>query len=165
MLLEQPFLCTIVNELFEGGFIDKRCSLVNSTQNIEFKLKESIYQSIFNSTLVEEYISIVQSMEEDATRSSDITLCVSEIDYNYFKSLNNNAQTYIIPNGTKKYTDSDTEFLIKKFKGTKNNWVFVASWHQPNIEGILRLINAGLDSFDSKETKIMDLWISSTPDQ
>ena len=156
MLLEQPFLWPIVNELFEGGFIDKRCLLVNSTQNIEFKLKESIYQSVFNSTLTEEYISIVQSMEEDATRSSDITLCVSEIDYNYFKSLNNNAQTYIIPNGTKKYTDCDTEFWIKKFKGTKNNWVFVASWHKPNIEGILRLINAGLDSFDSKETK---LWI------
>ena len=156
VLLEQPFLWPIVNELLEGGFIDKRCLLVNSTHNIEFKLKESIYQSIFNSTLAEEYISIVRAMEEVATRSSDITLCVSDIDYNYFKSLNNNIKTVIFPNGTKKCTDFDSGSWDKRFKVTKNNWVFVASWHQPNIDGILRLINAGLDSFDSKETK---LWI------
>ena len=156
VLLEQPFLWPIVNELLEGGFIDKRCLLVNSTQNIEFKLKESIYQSVFNSTLAEEYISIVRSIEEDATRSSDITLCVSEIDYNYFKSLNNNVQTAIFTNGTKKCTDFDSGSWDKRFKGTKNNWVFVASWHQPNIDGIRRLINGGLESFDAKQTK---LWI------
>ena len=103
-------------------------------------------------------------MEEDATRSSDITLCVSEIDYNCFKSLNNNAPTYIIPNGTKKYTDSDTEFWIKKFKGTRIIG-FLLQVGMLNIEGILRLINAGLDSFDSKETKLWIFWISSTPDQ
>lgn len=156
VLLEQPFLWPIVNELLEGGFIDKRCLLVNSTHNIEFKLKECIYQNVFNSILAEKYISIVRSMEEYATKSSDITLCVSEIDYNYFKSLNNNVQTVILPNGTKKCTDFDSGSWDKRFKGTKNNWVFVASWHQPNIDGILRLINGGLESFDAKQTK---LWI------
>ena len=32
----------------------------------------------------------------------------------------------------------------------------VASWHQPNIEGIRLLIKAPLESLDSKQTK---LWV------
>jgi len=156
VLLEQPFLWPIVRELLEGGFIDKRCLVVNSTHNIEFKLKESIYQGVFNPTQSAEYTSVVRSLEKDATKYSDITLCVSGIDYNYFKSLNNKAHTVIFPNGTKKCTDFDSGGWVKRFKGTKNNWVFVASWHQPNIDGIRRLINSGLESLESKQTK---LWV------
>ena len=156
LLLEQPFLWPVVKELLEGGFLDKRCLIVNSTHNIEFKLKESIYQGVFNSTQSAEYTSVVRSLEKDATKYSDITLCVSEIDYNYFKSLNNNARTDIFPNGTKKCTDFNSGSWVKRFNGTKNNWIFVASWHQPNIEGIRRLIQADLESLDSKKTK---LWV------
>ena len=156
LLLEQPFLWPIIKKLLESGFIDQRCLIVNSTHNIEYKLKRSIYKGVFNTTLAQNYVSIVRSIEEDVTIHSDLTFCVSENDHKYFKKINKNAHSCIFPNGTKKCSDFDSVSWDKRFNGTKNNWVFVASWHQPNIEGIRLLIKAGLESLDSKQTK---LWV------
>ena len=156
LLLEQPFLWPIMKKLLESGFIDERCLIVNSTHNIEFQLKRCIYNDVFKGTLAQKYTSIVRAIEEDLTMHSDLTLCVSANDYEYFKNINKNSNTFIFPNGTRKCTNFNSKIWIKKFNGTKNNWIFVASWHQPNIEGIRRLIDAGLESLDSKQTK---LWV------
>ena len=50
-------------KLLESGFIDERCLIVNSTHNIEYKLKRSIYNGVFNTTLSQNYVSIVSQLK------------------------------------------------------------------------------------------------------
>ena len=44
---------------------------------------------------MQNYVSIVRSIEEDVTIHSDLTFCVSENDHKYFKKINKNAHNFI----------------------------------------------------------------------
>ena len=156
LLVEQPFLWPIAQSLISNNVVSHYCLIINSTHNIEYNLKNAIYSEVFSNHLRKKYLTHVKFIENEICKKADFTLCVSADDRNYFKQLNKKNSVHVFSNGCKFESNTIDKNWAKAFKNTKNNWVFVGSWHQPNIEGIRRLVDSGLCNLDSRKVK---LWI------
>ena len=156
LLVEQPFLWPIAQSLISNNVVSHYCLIVNSTQNIEYNLKNSIYSEVFSNHLRKKYLTHVKFIENEICEKADFTLCVSANDRNYFKQLNTKNSVHVFSNGCRFDSNTIDKNWVKAFKNTQNNWIFVGSWHQPNIDGIRRLVDSGLCNLDSRKVK---LWI------
>lgn len=157
VLAEQGFLWPLIKEMMAEGILKKDIFIIYSSQNIEYQMKEEIYQDTFDGEELENYVTHVKNMEYDIIRSSDMILAVSNYDKNYIQNIVPQTPVYLYRNGHNGIeTDIQKDEWLKKFKSSKRNFVYIASWHGPNINGLYKLVENGLLELDSKEVSI---WI------
>ncbi len=157
VIIEQPFLWPTVESLLSKNAIHNKTIIVNSSQNIEKELKETIYNQAFDKKLATSYTNIVNDIETDLMNRSDLSICVSKNDAEYFKRKCNNVNISVYGNGQNRIRINELDDKWRNiFTKSKYNWVFVGSWHPPNVNGIKNLIENGLCEQDPNFVK---LWI------
>ena len=157
VIIEQPFLWPTVESLLNTNAIHKETIIVNSSHNVEKELKETIYNKTFDKKLSTSYTNIVNDIETDLMNRSDLSICVSKNDAEYFKRKCNNVNVSVYGNGQNQIRINELDDKWRNiFTKSKYNWVFVGSWHPPNVNGIKNLIENGLCEQDPNFVK---LWI------
>ncbi|MCG9563298.1 glycosyltransferase family 4 protein [Vibrio chagasii] len=139
--VEQPWQMAAIHELkVNNRQIFQDITIVYGSQNIEYKLKESVLSELPDSNLI---INDVRECEIDAARNADIVLAVSEserkelIDFgakNVILAQNGISRRNIISGDLSCFS----EVLPEKYL------IFVGSAHQPNLDGFMRLIGPAL---------------------
>lgn len=157
IIIEQGFLWPLVLEMKKKNIINKDTSFVYSAHNIEYQMKKQIYASLFSGKELQKYVSIVQSIEYDVIKNADVIWAVSEYDINYIRQVSFTDKIYLYINGHCGLVKTTLANKWKeKFEESKRNWVYVASWHGPNINGLYDLVTNGLLEKDSSDTT---LWV------
>lgn len=157
IFIEQCFLWPLINKMITSGIINKESLIVYSSHNIEYKMKKDIYGEKYSGEKLKKHVEHVKCIEYDLAKESDIILAVSEEDKKYLTSLSPNKQVYLYRNGHSeiKINLNSSEWKAR-FLRSKRNFIYVASWHGPNIEGLYRLIEGGLLDLPSKDVV---LWV------
>jgi hypothetical protein len=157
IIVEQGFLWPLVKEMEKNSTINKNVFIIYSSHNIEYQMKKEIYSTIFKNHELEKYVNIVKEIEYDMIKNADLILGVSDYDVNYIKKLVPNKNVYLYKNGHNGIIKTNLKEKWKEeFKISKRNWVYVASWHGPNIKGLYNLITNGLLEKDEKD---VSLWV------
>jgi len=136
--------CYVAPLAIEAKKMNPALKMIYISHNIEFEIKRQIgiLQNWPNSIL-DEYISWTNNIENRIIRSSDFVFCCSDSDMLQLLQRGSN-RCLVVPNGAhswknRKYSASDiyTTLACNKFA------LFVASGHPPNFQGFLHGI--GLD--------------------
>ena len=158
IFLEQPFLWPLVKRLLADEVVSENTKIIYSSQNIEVGMKKKIYFDAFPEDLAERYTNYVDAIEKEVITCVDGTLAVSKNDYDYISELAPNTPVLVLPNGnTKPVNNEKSEKWQKVFSNSEYNWVFVGSWHPPNINGLRDLLEAMPDSIDSSDFSLFVL--------
>ena len=157
VIVEQGFLWPVVKEMIEEGVLKENIFIIYSSHNIEYQMKEEIYQDTFSGQELINYVHKVKELEHDMIKSSDLIFAVSQNDVDYIKNIVPQTNVFLYRNGHNGIEDiSLIDKWKDKFTGSKRNWVYIASWHGPNINGLYKLIENGLLELDSNE---VTLWV------
>ncbi|GHU37435.1 hypothetical protein AGMMS50256_35380 [Betaproteobacteria bacterium] len=159
LFVEQPFLWSFVENLIRSGAVPADIFIVYSSHNIESDLKRKIYFDNFQEQDAIRYLDYVDSIEKAIISRSDVVLAVSETDAAYIKEFNRDVPIRVYANGHSRprLFGAKTEW-IKKFRagGAGPNWVFVGSYHPPNINGLRDFLAAIPPDFDTDK---FALWV------
>jgi len=157
LVLEQPFLWPLLQEMKDKGVVSDNVFTIYSSHNVEVDLKRSIYKDIFSDDDYKKNIEIVQNIELEVAKNADLSLAVSDLDVNYLKSVAPLVPVLLYQNGHAGMGETpQVEKWKKKFLGAKYNWIFIGSWHGPNINGLVRLLQGGLLDLNPKD---VCLWV------
>lgn len=156
LLIEQPFLWPLAQRFLRDGTVDPEARIIYSSHNIEVGMKRKIYFDAFPPETAEKYTQYVNDIETGIIRHAHGALAVSEHDASYISELAN-IPTRVFANGhtRPKRNDQDGEWS-RFFADYKVNWVFVGSWHPPNINGLRDLLAAMPVTVDSDQ---FALWV------
>ena len=156
IFLEQPYLWPLVQRLIDDEIVRSDINLIYSSQNIEIELKKSIYSKVLDHDACNKNLTKVFYIEEMAIRACDTAIAVSEIDSEFIKRRNAQARVKVFKNGNlyPEINDLQKNWDIK-FNNKKTNWIFVGSWHEPNITGLEKLTNE-LSKFEAHSCT---LWV------
>jgi hypothetical protein len=143
LLLEGPFLWPMVQRLLSVGALSASTPVIYSSQNIEVALKSKIYNDSYPNNIANRYTQIVDEIEKGIINYCSASLAVSENDAAYIRDLCPEKPLKIYLNGhTPPQLNQKSEKWRTLFSTYKTNWVFVASRHVPNVNGLLCLIEA-----------------------
>jgi hypothetical protein len=157
IIVEQGFLWPMVKKMYQNNIIDKDVFIIYSSHNIEYQMKREIYSNNFKNEKLEKYVTLVKELEYDMIHHANLILGVSDYDVNYIKEIVPNKNIYLYKNGHNGLIKTNLKDKWKeKFKISKRNWIYVASWHGPNINGLYDLITNGLLE---EEEKNISLWV------
>lgn len=156
LLMEQPFLWPLAQRFLQDGTIDPGAKIIYNSQNIEVGMKRKIYFDAFPQETAEKYTQYVNALETGIIHHAHGALAVSECDANYI-SEHTNIPIRVFANGhtRPKHNDQDDKWS-RFFADYRVNWVFVGSWHPPNINGLRDLLAAMPVTVDSNQ---FALWI------
>lgn len=143
ILLEQPYLMPLVQRLIDDEIIRSDISLIYSSHNIEIELKKDIYRVTFDHELYRKNLTKAFYYEQMAIQHCDLAIAVSKEDARFLKRKNNKVPIKVFRNANldpKPNEDLQQNWDII-FNNKKTNWVFVGSWHEPNILGLEKLTN------------------------
>lgn len=158
ILFEEPFLWPVFLRLEKDGYFSKKIKIIYSAYNIESRLKRKIYSDFLPKEKAESMTSRVLSIESGVAKRADLILTVSKDDACFLREVNQSSPVVVVPNGNDKAENySRLDCWNEKFKvedGT--NWLFVGSWHPPNINGLVSLHHELLESHTKLNFKI---WI------
>jgi len=148
--LEQPFLWPLVEWLYSNSVVDSKTLMINSTHNIEVRMKQKFYEDNYPAEIAMKYTKLVDEMEKRATNAAVASIAVSRADADYFESLNGGDHVAIFPNGhtVPAYNNKNAKWK-SFFSDSEVNWVFVGSWHPPNVNGLRDLAHAMLKNIKS----------------
>jgi hypothetical protein len=157
IMVEQGFLWPFVKEMISLGILNKNVFIIYSSHNIEYIMKREIYSSVFKDKELEKYVDIVKNIEYDMINSSDLIFAVSNFDTNYIKRIVPKTEVLLYRNGHNGIIKTNLkEKWQDKFSKSKRNWVYIASWHGPNINGLYDIVKNGLLNINEKE---VSLWV------
>lgn len=145
--LEQPFFWPGLQRLIEQGAIP-RTQLIYSSQNVEWIMKERIYDQVLPPEEAKRVTNQVRSMESDLARNAELTLAVSQSDADVLTDMGA-RQVQIVKNGCDLRTPSTD--AIDRWKrrllvnGVTRYAAFVGSAHLPNATGFAEMVGAALD--------------------
>ncbi|BDS22413.1 TPA: glycosyltransferase [Klebsiella quasipneumoniae] len=143
ILLEQPFLWPLVERFFDDGTLARNVRVIYSSHNIEVIMKRQIYQDLFSPEIAKKYTDYVDNIEKGVIKACSGAIAVSEIDAAYITRLNPDAPVKIYFNGhSKPKNGPEDKKWQSRFENRDANWVFVGSWHPPNINGLRDLVMA-----------------------
>jgi len=157
IFLEQPFLGPLVEKMKKSNVVSDKCFVVYSSHNIEFALKAEIYKDVFSGEELQKKLNMVKNIELDAISSANMSIAVSQEDVDFIKKISPDQEVFLYQNGHSIINETpNAEKWQKLFSQAQRNWVFVGSWHPPNINGIYNLITNSLMDLDSSKVK---LWV------
>ena len=155
--LEQPFLWPLVKKLRVAGSVRASAMIVYSSQNNETAMKRDIYSAALPENLKNKYLGQVANIEKEIVANSQGAIAVSAADAGYLKSLSRSLEVHIVPNGsTAPQQNRKVPKWRRKFSKYSKNYVFVGSYHPPNINGIRRLVNA---LSERRASRSIGLWV------
>ncbi|KVL88447.1 hypothetical protein WT02_26335 [Burkholderia stagnalis] len=154
VMLEQPFMWPLIEEMLRDRIIGNAL-VIYSSQNNECELKKGVYEGIFNEADAELNLSRVAEIESGIAKRADLSLAVTEEDVEYLKSMAPETDVLLYRNGHQGIDDAPAKSRWQqKFKDYERNWVFVGSWHPPNIDGLHALIEGGVNDLPSGRLKV-----------
>lgn len=143
IVLEQPFLWPLVERFMKDGVIDKDTKLIYSSHNVEVDMKRKIYENYYPSDQATKYLEYVSEIEIDVIRACSAAIAVSEADVAYLKDVSPQTPVGLYSNGHSKLgSNAEDQKWRERFAAQDRNWVFVGSWHPPNINGLRDLLLA-----------------------
>ncbi|KAB0659447.1 glycosyltransferase [Burkholderia diffusa] len=154
VLIEQPFMWPLIEEMLRDRAIGDAL-VVYSSHNNEYALKKDVYEGIFRGADLESNLARVAEIERGIARRADLSLAVTEGDVEYLKSMAPATDVLLYRNGHQGINDAPAKSRwLQKFKDYERNWVFVGSWHPPNIDGLHALIGGGINDLPSGRLKV-----------
>ncbi|MFA8393867.1 hypothetical protein ACEPUD_27545 [Burkholderia ubonensis] len=154
VLIEQPFMWPLIEEMLRSRVIGDAL-VVYSSHNNEYALKKSVYEGIFQGGDLELNLARVAEIECGIAQRADLSLAVTEGDVEYLKSMAPETDVLLYRNGHQGINDAPAKSRWQqKFKDYERNWVFVGSWHPPNIDGLHALIAGGINDLPSGRLKV-----------
>jgi len=157
IIVEQGFLWPLVKEMKQNNILDKNVFIIYSSHNIEYQMKKEIYSTIFKDDELESYVNLVKEIEYDMIKHAHLIFAVSNYDADYIRKIVPNKDVYLYKNGHNGIIEKKLKNKWKeKFKISKRNWIYIASWHTPNINGLYKLVTNGLLDKDEKD---ISLWV------
>ena len=156
VLIEQPFLWPVVERLIEDGYLSREVKVIYSSHNIEYLLKRKIYSDLFPEEEARSLTERVRNIEINLAKRADLILSVSQQEYDFLSNVNDQVPIVIVHNGNNTADDDSLTHVWKdKFQVEDGaNWIFVGSWHPPNINGLLDLQERLLQSSEKSTFKI-----------
>jgi FkbM family methyltransferase len=143
IVMEQPFLWRLVERFLQDGSIHQDIKLIYSSQNIEVNMKRVIYQNYYLADVAAKYIAHVDEIEKDVIRACSAVITVSSQDAMYVADVFPHKLVRVFANGHSKLGATfEDEKWRALFAAQNRNWVFVGSWHSPNIHGLRDLLAA-----------------------
>lgn len=157
LLIEQPFMWPLVEDMIRERVVNADIFVVYSSHNNEYALKQGVYEGLFQAAELEANLSRVAQIERGISTRSDLSLAVTETDVDYLKSIAPDTDVLLYRNGHQGLGDAPSVARWKKkFKDYERNWVFVGSWHPPNIEGLHDLVSGGINEVPGDRLR---LWV------
>lgn len=157
LLIEQIYLWPLVQEMIDKGYINKDVFIIYSSQNIEYPMKKEIYKKFFSEDQLNGFVNIVKEIEYDIINNAHMILTVSEHDRDIIKEINPKSNLYVYKNGHERIKYNERYgYWEEAFSHSKRNYVFVGSWHGPNISGLYQLVQNGITEYDNEE---LTLWV------
>lgn len=140
--VEQPWLWPLVSKLkAESQYRD--CLLIYGSQNIEGPLKQEILAS-YNVADAADVIAAVSALEIRAALEADISLAVTEEDFDVLESWGA-SNVVLAPNGIAPWHAREERLTYWKEKLPKSPWIlYVASAHPPNFTGFNECLGSSL---------------------
>jgi hypothetical protein len=158
ILLEQPFLWPLLERLMQDAVIPTDVKLIYSSHNIEIGMKRKIYKDFYAPDVAFRYVEYVDSMEKAAILTCTAAMAVSSVDAAYVNAFSPGKPVRVFLNGhVQPAPTPEDEKWEARFAAQRNNWVYVASWHPPNINGLRDLVMALARYSDSMEGIV--LWV------
>ena len=137
--VEQPWLFRLA-QLFRAKY-SPSAPIIYGSANVESMLKFSIISSYGDQIRANSCKSLVEKIEIDAIKNSDVCLAVTEADCNYIRSISPGKLSIVVPNAATLPTPSREG--ISKAKSLicgKKFALFIASAHPPNIHGFFHYL-------------------------
>ncbi|WP_033576701.1 glycosyltransferase [Dickeya chrysanthemi] len=157
ILLDQPFLWPLLKCFFNDGTLRKNVKIIYSSFNIEVAMKRKIYQDLYSPDIAEKYTNYVDDIEREVIKACDGAIAVSEVDANYITEISPGTPVRIYFNGHSRPVNGPEEKKWQsRFENRDANWVFVGSWHPPNINGLRDLVTS---LAKQKGDKRFALWV------
>jgi hypothetical protein len=145
LLIEQPYLWPLAKRLIQDKIIPANTPVIYSSHNIEVEMKRKIYHELYPIQQAEQLIQFVDQIEKEVIEFSIGAIAVSDIDVAYVNQLVPNKPARVYLNGHTKpaiLPQSPKEKWAALFSNREQNWVFVGSWHPPNINGLRDFVTA-----------------------
>lgn len=143
LLVEQPFLWPLAEKFLAQGVVSPSIKVIYSSHNIEVGMKCKIYSDVLSEEKAQQYTTYVDEMERGIIKSCVGALAVSVKDAEYIHELAPDTPVRVFLNGHTGPVATDVDTLWRaKFASRKTNFVFVGSWHPPNINGLKQLVEA-----------------------
>jgi hypothetical protein len=145
LLIEQPFLWPLIEKLVDDHVISPDMPIIYSSHNIEVTMKQKFYYEAYPAELAERFTHFVDTIEQNTIKKSIGTIAVSNNDVAYINKIDPNKPARVYLNGHTKPTlrpESPKEKWAELFANREQNWVFVGSWHPPNINGLRDFVAA-----------------------
>lgn len=154
--IEQPYLYAGIRPLLKE--LDIKPIIIYGSQNIEFKMKQSIHEKLgIVQSVSKPMIKEIKKLEYGFSKEADLVLAVSKQDAVIHRQMGA-RRVVIVPNGIEKKnpTKGSIEFWkrYKKEKSIKNLVSFIASGHPPNWIGFESMLGGDIDLI-SKESALV----------
>ena len=157
LMLEQPFMWPLVEEMLRERVVRADAFVIYSSQNNEYALKKGVYEAIFQGEELKANLLRVAEIEHGIAARADLSMAVTESDIDYLKTIAPQTDVLLYRNGHQGPGDApDMARWQQQFKHYKRNWVFVGSWHPPNIDGLHALVKGGINDLPEDEVR---LWV------
>lgn len=145
--IEQPWLYKFARRYIHDQLNDK-ASLIYSSQNIEYNLKQKIFDQ-YNIVDSDNIIENIKNLEIAAIQNSSGVVCVSENDLMWTKQYTDKP-VLLAPNGVSPWTAKETcGYEAHKISRDKPFAVFCGSAHPPNLSGFFDMLDGGFGSLNT----------------
>lgn len=145
ILLEQVWLWPAIKKLLEDKNLKDSVKIVYSSQNIEYKTKQSILSShnIYGHD-VDQVIENIRVLENDICVKSDMVICCTRNDADEFSSMG--AKSTLVCNNGVSRRDVNAEDLkhIEEVLMNRKYILFVGSAYPPNAIGFWQMMGESL---------------------
>lgn len=132
IIFDHPWMWTEVKKLKKKY---PEIKVIHSSHNIEFMLKPDLLEGLSNKSM-NSVIDFLEDTEIEIAQQSDLVICVTERDANWFRNMG--AENVIaINNGTNAF--------LSEIKSGVHYALVVGSGHPPNIEGSIKYLKNAVD--------------------
>lgn len=140
LLIEQPFLYPLVDDLFREHIVSISTPMVYSSHNIETDMKLVIYKNELSELLAKSATDLVSELELACIKKAIFSMAVCEKDAEYIRNINSNIEVQVRPNGHEALITENSSSIKIGEKKSLRNWIYVGSAHPPNIKGLTDFI-------------------------
>lgn len=143
ILLEQPYLWPVVKQLIqENELCNTKIKVVYSSHNIEHEMKNKIYNDLLDKAEADKLTEEVLRIETDLIKSADQIIVATDGEKDFVKRHNRDIDIIILPNAHNKPTKNrKSKYWKNLLDNRKTNWIYIASYHPPNINGLNKVIS------------------------
>lgn len=151
--VEQPWLFAFAQRYIVA--YAPSAKLVYGSQNIEWRLKQDILSSYFDSDTTQQSSELIKKVELNAIAQADAVICVSDSDAEWVK-LHTNKSVVLAPNGVKAWhaTETGRKEAAAITQGHRYA-LYCASAHPPNMKGFFDIFGGGFGSLKPDEKLVV----------